>query len=99
MICAVPDLKMRRIQTLSILGGTPCLSMEFPPIIDEIRTQQVLKSDSVCLVCLSACTSGSASQIIVDDRGGLESPGYPYDVPEHLSCRWLFTAADDQVYW
>ena len=46
-----------------------------------------------------ACTSGSASQIPVVDKGEIKSPGYPYDVPEHLSWRWLLEAADNQVKW
>ena len=44
-----------------------------------------------------ACTSGSASQVMVEGRGGIQSPGYPYDVPEHLSCRWLLKSTDDKV--
>ena len=46
-----------------------------------------------------ACTSGFASQIPVVDKGEIKSPRYPYDVPEHLSCRWLLEAADNQVKW
>ncbi len=41
--------------------------------------------------------SGSASVLTAGDKAELTSPGYPYDVPEHLSCRWLLQAADDQV--
>ena len=47
---------------------------------------------------LAACTSGSASVIEADGKGEIKSPGYPYDVPEHLSCRWLLEAPADQVY-
>ena len=49
------------------------------------------------VILFVACTSGSASQVVVDGRGGIQSPGYPYDVPEHLSCRWLLKSSDDQV--
>ena len=49
------------------------------------------------VILFVACTSGSASQVMVDGRGGIQSPGYPYDVPEHLSCRWLLKSTDDQV--
>ena len=46
---------------------------------------------------LTACTSGSASVLQAGDKAELKSPGYPYDVPEHLSCRWLLEAPTGQV--
>ena len=45
----------------------------------------------------AACTSGSASVLPVGQQAELTSPGYPYDVPEHLSCRWLLEAPEGQV--
>ena len=45
----------------------------------------------------TACTSGSASVLPAGDKAELKSPGYPYDVPEHLSCRWLLEAPEGQV--
>ena len=46
---------------------------------------------------LAACTSGSASVLSVGEQAELTSPGYPYDVPEHMSCRWLLEAPEGQV--
>ena len=44
-----------------------------------------------------ACQSASAREVPVDGYGELISPGYPYDIPEQVSCRWLLRAPDDQV--
>ncbi len=50
------------------------------------------------LCCLStACQSGSALEVPVDGYGELSSPGFPYDIPEHINCRWLLRAADNMV--
>ena len=44
-----------------------------------------------------ACTSESAFVITVGEKAELKSPGYPYDVPVDISCRWLLEALDGQV--
>ena len=49
-------------------------------------------------LCPTACTSGSASIVDVGNKAELKPPGYPYDVPEHLSCRWLLEAPVGQVF-
>ena len=30
-------------------------------------------------------------------NGQIESPGYPYTLPPHLSCRWLIRAPEGMV--
>ena len=49
----------------------------------------------------SACVSDEGVVIeILDDgeqEGSIESPGYPYVVPEYSRCRWTIIAPDGNV--
>ena len=33
----------------------------------------------------------------MDGYGELSSPGYPYDIPEYTTCRWILRAAEGTV--
>ena len=49
----------------------------------------------------STCVSDEGVVIEIPDdgerEGSIESPGYPYVVPEHSTCRWTIIAPDGNV--
>ena len=78
------------------------------PVLWYQFTSSVNKFKEKCAICgvfdkknilfsIQACTSGSASVISVNEKAELKSPGYPYVLSEHLSCRWLLEAPEGQV--
>ena len=68
-------------------------------------SQEISRKCAICCISwkpktffsIQACTSGSASVIAVNEKAELKSPGYPYVLSEHLSCRWLLEASEGQV--
>ena len=47
---------------------------------------------------IAACASGTARQIYMPyGSSSLQSPGYPYILPDYLSCNWIITTDPGQV--
>ena len=46
-----------------------------------------------------ACASGTARQIhVTSGSSSLQSPGYPYILPEYLTCNWVITTLPGQAW-
>ena len=91
----IPGQATKRVQQLGKNGILKSTLYLFFKYLNKCLFRKLLQHSAV--LPFTACTSGSTSQVMVDGRGGIQSPGYPYDVPEHLSCRWLLEGPADQV--